>query len=240
MTIDEINKPIPWNGKALDGVWSVTFKVDGVRAVYDGRGWFSRAGKPLYNIPPWIGGARDCEVFVNSFRDTIRATRTVRWKSNTPPIRHEHLFGLDILDPRLDNGTLHDPTAQEIRAALEGARTLGFEGLVLRQGDCWLKVKPEETYDVEITGFVEGRGKHGGRLGLVTTPLGDVGSGFSDEQRTALWADAQAGTLVGQVIEVSCMMLTAAGMFRHPRFVRMRPDKLPAVPMQEAVAPTGI
>ncbi len=226
MTNPEINKPIAWNGKDLNGAWCVTLKVDGVRAIFDGRDWLSRAGKPLYNIPPWNGGARDCEIFVNSFRDTIRATRTVHSKPNTPPIRPEHLFGLDILDPRLDSGTLHDPTAQEIRAALEGARTLSFEGLVLRQGDCWLKVKPEETYDVEITGFVGGRGKHRGRLGFVTTAKGAVGAGFTDSEREILWAEAKAGALVGQVIEVSCMQFTPNGQFRHPFFVRMRPDKL--------------
>lgn len=103
---------------------------------------------------------------------------------------------------------------------------MGFEGLVLRQGNRWIKVKPFETHDVPITGFVEGRGQHSGMLGIVTTALGNVGSGFSEVERIALWADAQAGMLIGQIIEVSYMEFTSTGKFRHPTFIRMRPDKL--------------
>ncbi|WP_398467082.1 hypothetical protein [Tardiphaga sp.] len=221
-----INKPFTWNGKALCGEWLVSLKVDGVRAIWhDELGWQSRAGKPLHNIPRWNGGPRDCELYVDSFRDTIIATRTRVRKFDTPPIRPEHLYGIDQLDPRLQFGTLLNPTADAILHHLSRSRSLGFEGLVLRQGDSWIKVKPEETHDVPIIGFVEGRGKHVGRLGIVHTPLGNVGSGFSDQEREELWTEGQAGTLVGQILEVSCMEFTATGKFRHPTFIRMRPDK---------------
>ncbi|QUS38027.1 hypothetical protein RPMA_03505 [Tardiphaga alba] len=222
-----INKPSTWNGKALSGKWDVTLKVDGVRAIWhDEFGWQSRAGKPLYNIPRWNGGPRDCELYVGSFRDTIIASRTRAPTDDTPSIRPEHLYGLDQLDARLGVGTLLNPTARAILHQLNRARSLGFEGLVLRHENRWLKVKPYESHDVPITGFAEGRGKHIGHLGIVTTPLGNVGSGFSDEERIQLWADAQAGTLVGQIVEVSCMEFTPTGKFRHPVFIRMRPDKL--------------
>jgi ATP-dependent DNA ligase len=79
---------------------------------------------------------------------------------------------------------------------------------------------------VAITGFVEGQGKHLGRLGYVKTSKGDVGSGFTDIEREILWSEAKAARLIGQVIEVSCMQFTPNGQFRHPSFVRMRPDKL--------------
>lgn len=225
----EINKPSSWNGKALNGDWLLTLKIDGVRAIWhDEHGWLSRADKQLYNIPPWTGGPRDCEVYVGTFRDTIRATRTKHLKPGTPPILREHLYWLDPLDARLNQGRLTDPSVNDILDELGRAQSLGYEGVVLRQKDRWIKVKPEETHDVVITGFCEGGGKHLGRLGFVTTTQGDVGSGFSEEERVALWAEAEAGTLIGQMIEVSCMMLTPDGMFRHPRFVRMRPDKLAA------------
>lgn len=226
----QINNPRSWNGKALTGDWLVSLKVDGVRAIWhDQRGWLSRANKPLYNIPPWRQGqSRDCEVFVDNFCDTIRATRTMCPRPDTPPIAQEHLYGLAPLDPRLHSGSLTNPTPDDIYAQLQRANDLGYEGIVIRQGDHWVKIKPNETHDVPITGYAEGRGKHAGRLGFVTTPRGSVGSGFSDEERAALWAEAAAGTLVGQVVEVSCMMLSPAGMFRHPRFVRIRPDKLAA------------
>lgn len=228
MTAPRITNPRPWNGKALAGHWSVSFKVDGVRAIWhDERGWLSRANKPLYNISPWRQGQpRDCEVFINNFRDTIRATRTRCRKLGTPSIAQEHLFGLVPLDPRLHWGSLTDPSPAAVCAHLQRANDLGYEGLVLRQGDRWIKVKPEETHDVIITGYAEGEGKHLGRLGYVVTDRGNVGAGFTDEEREILWAEAQSGLLVGQVIEVTCMQLTAGGNFRHPVFVRIRPDKL--------------
>jgi hypothetical protein len=223
----EINRPRSWNGKGLSGEWSVTIKLDGVRAIWhDNHGWLSRANKPLYNIPPWQpGGPRDCEIFFGTFRDTIKATRTKFVKDATPSIGPEQMYGLEPLDPRLRGGQLANPTADDIRAQLQRANDLGHEGLVLRQRDQWVKIKPEETHDVTITGYVEGRGKHLGRLGYVQTAKGGVGSGFSDTERELLWAEAKAGRLVGQVIEVSCLQITPDGQFRHPFFVRMRPDK---------------
>ena len=214
----------------MRGEWLVTFKIDGVRAIWDDSlGWQSRAAKPLYNIPPWRPGQpRDCEVFVASFRETIQATRRRLTKADTPVIRPDHLYGLDQLDPRLRGASLIDPTAQAIRAELRRVNALGYEGLVLRQDARWLKVKPQETHDVAITGYAEGRGKHAGRLGFISTAQGDIGAGFSDAERTALWTEAGAGTLIGQIAEIACMQFTPAGQFRHPFFVRMRPDKIAA------------
>jgi hypothetical protein len=82
----EITRPRAWNGNKLAGDWLVTLKLDGVRAIWhDEQGWLSRANKPLYNLPPWHQDqTRDCEVFVGSFRDTIRATRT-KFKRVTRP-----------------------------------------------------------------------------------------------------------------------------------------------------------
>lgn len=227
MTAPEINNPRSWNGRALTGVWTVSIKLDGVRAIWrDGR-WVSRGNKPLHNLPPWRDGQpRDCEVFVNNFRDTIRATRTKCLKQDTPSITRQHLYGLAPLDPRLHGGTLTNPTPADIRAVLRRANALNFEGIVLRKGDDWIKVKPFETHDLPITGFSEGTGKHRGQLGFVTTARGAVGAGFTDSDREVLWAEANAGRLVGQVIEVTCMQLTDHGNFRHPVFIRMRPDKL--------------
>jgi ATP-dependent DNA ligase len=189
----------------------------------------SRAQKPLFNLPPWKPGKpRDCEVFVNNFRDTIKAVRTRSLKANTPSIQTRHIYGLELLDHRLHLGSITNPTPEHIYAQLRRANQLGHEGLVLRQNDRWIKVKPSEGYDVAISGFVEGRGKHHGRLGHVKTAMGGVGSGFSDAERESLWTEALAGRLIGQVIEVSCLQITADGMFRHPVFVRLRPDKLAA------------
>jgi hypothetical protein len=223
----DINRPRTWDGNKLAGDWIVTVKIDGVRAIWhDQQGWLSRANKPLYNIPPRTqGGASDCEIFVGTFRDTIRATRTRFLKGDTPPVLPRHMYGLDPLDSRLRWGTLTNPSANDIIAQRQRANDLGHEGVVLRQGDHWIKIKPEETHDVAITGYAEGKGKHLGRLGYILTAKGGVGSGFTDTERETMWAEAKAERLVGQVIEVRCMQFTPDGQFRNPFFVRMRPDK---------------
>lgn len=78
----------------------------------------------------------------------------------------------------------------------------GWEGLMLRNGagDNYefrrspnlLKVKKFKDGEFEIEDFKEGTGKYTGSLGAITIilPNGDtvaVGSGFTDEQRTAIW-----------------------------------------------------
>src|SRR5258705_13730528 len=100
MQISEINRPRAWNGGKLAGDWLITLKLDGVRAIWiDERGWRSRADKPLYNIPAWQHGRPlDCEVFVGSFRDTIRATRTKCITGETPPIQAANMYGLEPHD----------------------------------------------------------------------------------------------------------------------------------------------
>jgi hypothetical protein len=82
-----------------------TMKRDGVRAIWNGSEWRSRADKPLYNIPPWQHGmAQDCEVFVGSFTDTTRATRTKHLKPDTPRIDNAHLYASS------SSGSLHAVT----------------------------------------------------------------------------------------------------------------------------------
>ncbi|UYO52527.1 hypothetical protein [Rhodopseudomonas palustris] len=220
-------KPRPWNGRDLAGAWEITIKIDGWRAFWSGSEWLSRAGKPIPNMPTWKSGMpTDCEVFLGSLSQTSRALKTKHLKPDTPRVAVEHLFSLAPLDARLRRGGIYNPTADDIWRLLAEVNAEGHEGLVLRQGDQWIKVKPAETMDVLVTGWGEGEGKHAGRLGYLETTHGDVGTGFSDDEREELWAEALTGTLIGQTVEVSCMQFTPDGKFRHPRFVRMRPDKI--------------
>lgn len=87
------------------------------------------------------------------------------------------------------------PVANDVDAALETARTLGLEGIVVKdprspyrgdRSDRWLKVKLTRTQDVVIGGIRPGRGHRIGSL-LVGIPspdglryAGRVGSGFTD------------------------------------------------------------
>lgn len=182
----------------------------------------TRADKDLYNVPPIADHIIDVEVFLGDWSRSVSATRT----HNGAPIPPECVYTLNPLDPRLHIAYVNNPSVEDIKAALAGALELGYEGLVLRQGNKWLRVKPAETYDVYVTGYVEGKGKHAGRMGALWTKGGKVGTGFKDADRQ-LFAELQAsGQLLNTLIEVECMGLTAKRKFRHARFKRIRTDKL--------------
>lgn len=241
-TLDPTHQNVhKWNGKDLKGTYHVTIKVDGVRALWVDHGdvmghrWESRAGKPLYNIPSpiicttapfWHPGV-NCELFLGSLKDTVRACRTQHLKPDTPRITHEHLYSLDPIDPRLDLGLVENPTAAWLTSKLATVNGQGYEGLVLRRKSDgqWIKVKPHDNYDVRVLSVHEGEGKFVGTLGYIKTHMGKVGSfSITDAERMTLWN--QRHRLPGCTIEVKCMQLTPDGKFRHAIFIRERFDKV--------------
>ena len=208
-----------WKGNDLKGNWSITYKIDGVRGLVVGGKIVSRSGKPLHNLEEAVAeiGLTDFEVFNKDWSTTVSMVRT----HNSDPVHHKHIFSLSPIDPRLLGGVLIEPSADQIKHYLKRALKSGYEGLVLRQDGVWLKVKPKETFDVVVTDQIMGTGKYTNMLGAVVTDMGNVGTGFTDQQRCGYWEDM----LIGKVIEVDCMGLTPNGKFRHPRFVRERFDK---------------
>lgn len=95
-----------------------------------------------------------------------------------------------------------------------------------------LKVKRFYTMDLPIIGWERGTGRLSDTLGaLVLDYKGSevkVGSGFSDEQRAAFWADRE--NLLGKLCEVkykevSCDKTTGAESLQFPVFVTIRTDK---------------
>lgn len=95
----------------------------------------------------------------------------------------------------------------------------------------WLKMKASETEDLPISGFFEGEGRLVGNLGgiIVDRPFKGgivkvrVGGGFSDADRAEIWANQAA--YLGKMVEIEAHEETPDGSLRHPRYVRMRPDK---------------
>lgn len=113
----------------------------------------------------------------------------------------------------------------------------GYEGLmvkpshmpyVCKRSHAWLKVKPFIEVSLTVVGFEEGTGRNSGRLGaLVCQGVDDgkeiivnVGSGFSDAQRTEIWNNAEL--VIGQVVEVRADAITqnqdGTYSLRFPRF----------------------
>lgn len=213
------HKPKNYEGGDLKGTWDVTYKIDGIRAIATKNGVFSRNGKPLYNLD-WLKEKApiDVEVFYGSWEATVTDVKTKKGAD----VPSSCVFPLyPVLDSRLYNQSITDPTQRDIEIMLDEDLNLGYEGLVLRQGDKWIKVKETETYDVIILDIIPGTGKYTGMLGSFLTAKGNVGTGFTDEDRRVL----NDRELIGVMIEVECQNLTPQGMFRHPRFKRLRFDK---------------
>jgi DNA ligase 1 len=119
----------------------------------------------------------------------------------------------------------------------------GFEGIMIKDPNAvyeckrtvsWMKSKPFIEVSLTVTAVEEGTGRNQDRLGaLVVEGVDDgkrivvnVGSGFSDEQRSEFWAAKD--TLIGQVVEVRADAATRSQdsedtySLRFPRFLRFR------------------
>jgi DNA ligase-1 len=117
----------------------------------------------------------------------------------------------------------------------------GYEGIMIKDPNApyeckrtasWLKLKPFIEVSLEVTNVEEGTGRNVGRLGaLVCSGQDDgkqitvnVGSGFSDDQRTEFWSSRD--TLLNEVVEVRADAITqnqdGTYSLRFPRFLHFR------------------
>lgn len=114
----------------------------------------------------------------------------------------------------------------------------GGEGVVVKKlsgyDKDWFKVKKVRTWDAVIMGFTKGKGKYKDVIGAIMYGfydyegnLREIGkcSGMTDIER-AMFASAPE-SFVGRVIEIKGQELGNRGGIIFPRFIRLRPDKLP-------------
>lgn len=135
---------------------------------------------------------------------------------------------------------LPNETVMSVEEAIEsfGRRRLeGHEGLILKEpkgkydfkrSRTWMKMKPSETMDVEITGYEEGKkGKTIGKLGAFLFEYNGetcrAGGGYTDKQRKEFWDNRDK--MVGDLMEVEFMEKTAKGKTRHCNFIKLRTYK---------------
>lgn len=112
----------------------------------------------------------------------------------------------------------------------------GYEGAMVKdinapylfgRGFEVMKLKAFHDADLRIEGFIEGTGKHEGKLGSVLVTYEgvqvQVGSGFNDELREHIWVDQ--ASFLGRVIEVRYQEVTPDGSLRFPTFKCFRNDR---------------
>ncbi len=123
------------------------------------------------------------------------------------------------------------------RRAIDG----GFEGLMIKDADApyenkrthsWLKQKPFVEVSLRIDDTEEGTGRNEGRLGAFVCSGSEegkeirvnVGSGFSDQQRTEFWENRD--NLPGSIVEVRADAVSrnqdGTYSLRFPRFKTFR------------------
>ena len=90
-----------------------------------------------------------------------------------------------------------------------------------------MKLKDFHDVDLKIEQLIEGTGKHSGKLGSVKVLFNgvevQVGSGFNDSLREAVWSDP--GSFIGRTIEIRYQEVTPDGSLRFPTFVCFRNDR---------------
>ena len=133
----------------------------------------------------------------------------------------------------------------EFRDYMKEMVAAGYEGIMIKDPDAkyeckrttnWLKMKPFIEVSLTITEVEEGTGRNNGRLGAGvcrgsddgTEILVNVGSGFTDSDRTDYWIARD--TLPGQIVEVRADAVTqnqdGSYSLRFPRFIRFRGFKV--------------
>lgn len=123
-------------------------------------------------------------------------------------------------------------THEALQALLDKTVKMGGEGLMLHRGASsyraertvdLLKVKPFEDAEARVVSYVEGRGRHAGRMGAlwVETPEGlrfKLGTGFSDAERNR-------PPPIGSWVTYRYQGTTAKGLPRFASFLRVREDR---------------
>lgn len=135
---------------------------------------------------------------------------------------------------------IHHSRADSLEEAWQFAHKIidrGGEGAVLKnphalyapgkRNQDMIKLKKGVSFDLEVVGVYEGRGKYTGTLGGLTCKWKDGElisvSGMTDAQRYEWWE--YRSTIIGKIVQVDAMCVSSKGLLREPRFKGIREDK---------------
>lgn len=97
-----------------------------------------------------------------------------------------------------------------------------------RKANTWYKLKKFDTIDAKIVGYDQGEGKYASLIGALVA-VDDEGreiriSGMTDAVRLDMTCNF-ARSYNGKMVEIKYFGKIGSGGYRHPQFLRMRPDK---------------
>lgn len=220
-------KAVHHNGKPLKGKYEVTYKIDGVRALRNKDGEVvSRNSKPLYNLDHL--NFKDAEIFRDNWETSVSLVRSQSYKEITQDDVYE--LGYYDYDHRLDTGVwLTDPTYDTCLHHMQLALDNGYEGIVMRGEDArgsakWIKVVPEITADVRVTGCTMSDKRVGFIKNFITAHGSIGGTSFSIDQLEEIQRQGTAA-YIGKIMEVAFRETTSNGKMRFGKFTRWRFDK---------------
>lgn len=163
--------------------------------------------------------------------EKLRAWKEL-WNEETPNIKILDQVTID-LDTNEGQEQFKEINAMAIRGGYEGIMIKDPEAIYeCKRSTAWLKLKPFIEVTLEVTDVEEGTGRNQGRLGAIVCGGQDdgrdirvnVGSGFTDDQRSSFWSDRD--NLIGSMVEVRADAVTqnqdGTYSLRFPRFLKFR------------------
>jgi DNA ligase-1 len=165
-----------------------------------------------------------------------RSELVYKWhKTNKGALLNVAVVGHELVDLDTNEGKKRFKEINQL--AIDG----GYEGIMIKDPNApyeckrtasWLKLKPFIEVSLTVIAVEEGTGKNIGKLGALVCEgvddgrriLVNVGSGFSDDDRSVYWANRKE--VVGKIVEVRADAITqnqdGSYSLRFPRFLRFR------------------
>lgn len=227
--IDEFGRSFVLDGEIMSGSFQELMKVVHRKENVDA----NDAVLHLFDIIPLVEfkqgksvmGQRRRSQFLKNFENIFNDSGFIT-------IVPQREFDLDIFTDEIE---FRDYMKSMVEAGYEGVMIKGVDApYECKRTTSWLKMKPFIEVSLAVVAVEEGTGRNQGRLGALICEGEDdgkfvrvnVGSGFSDEQRTELWAAKDS--LIEQIVEVRADAMTQSQdsegewSLRFPRFLRFR------------------
>jgi DNA ligase-1 len=228
--------------------WWLSEKLDGVRAIWNGRTLVSKTGK-VFHAPDWFVAELPTDTILDGelwegrgmFQQTVGKVRSLNADWTGIKYMVFDVMAEDVYETRksvLEKLTMpgHCRVLEQTRCKSEDhlydfeedVLESGGEGVMLRKrGSLYehglsfnlLKMKNYQDDEAVVTGYTKGKGKHAGRIGaLIVSYMGKVFNIGTGISDNM----RRVPPKIGSVVTFSFFGLTTAGVPRHASFITVR------------------